>query len=54
MSNSTLCPIPIGSRPLVTTLFRERVFKVLDIISMPWEEQSRHVDLFIGLEMARE
>ena len=49
-ADGTLCPIPIGRRSLITALFRERVFKVLDVISVPREEQSRVMNLFIGLK----
>jgi hypothetical protein len=48
-AESTLSPIPIRLRSLVTALFRERIFKVLDIISVPWQEHPRKVNLFIGL-----
>ena len=49
-TNRTLSPVPVGCCPLVTALVNERVFEILGIISVPWEEQSRKVNLLIGLE----
>ena len=46
----TLSPIPIRCRPLVTALVDESVFEVLEMISVPWEEHPREVDLLIGLK----
>ena len=48
-ANRTNGPIPVRRRSLVTALFGERVFKALEIISVPWEEQTSEVDLFFGL-----
>jgi len=52
-AESTLCPIPIRRAPIVTALVLEHVFKVLDITSVPWEEKSRRVNLFVGLKMVK-
>ena len=49
-ADRTLSPIPIRLCPLVTTFFRERVFKTLNIVSVPREEQPRIVDLLVGLK----
>ena len=46
----TLSPIPVRCCPLVTALVGEHVFEVLNIISVPWEEHPRKVDLLIGLK----
>ena len=46
------CPIPVRRRPLVIAHVDESVFEVLDIISVPWEEHSRKVNLYIGLRTA--
>ena len=53
-ADGTLCPIPIRRRPLVTALFHEHVFKVLNVIPVPWEEISRIVNLFIELKAVKE
>jgi len=49
-AGSTLCPIPIGGRPLEAAPFHERIFEILNVVSVPLEEQSRVVDLSIGLK----
>lgn len=49
-ANGTYCPIPVRCRSLVTALLNEGIFKVLEIVSVPWEEKSRKVDLSFGLE----
>ena len=50
----TLSPIPVRLCPLVTALVREYIFEVLDVISVPWEEHSRGVNLFNGIESENE
>lgn len=47
----TYSPIPVRLRSLVTALVCERIFKVLDKISVPGEEKPRKVDLFTGLKI---
>jgi hypothetical protein len=49
-AESTLSPIPVRLRSLITALFFKRIFKVLEKISVPREEPPRKVDLFIELE----
>ena len=51
--NATLCPIPVRRRSFVTALLNEHIFKELKIISVPWEEHSREVDLFFGLKTVK-
>ena len=50
IAKSTLSPIPIRLHPLVTALVLERVFKILNILSVPREEHPRKVNLSIGLK----
>ena len=50
---STFGPIPIRGCPFVAALLDERIFKVLDKISVPREELSREMDLFVGLEVVK-
>ena len=47
-ADSTSSPIPIGLHPFVTALHPEHVFKVLNVISVSWEEESSKVNPFIG------
>jgi len=49
----TYCPIPVRRRTLVITLLNKRIFKVLKIISVPWEEHAREVNLFFGLRTVK-
>ena len=46
----TLSPVPVRCRPLVTALASEHIFEVLNIISVPWQEHPRKVNLLIGLK----
>ena len=46
----TLSPIPIGLCSLVTALVREHIFEVLNIVSVPWEEHPRKVNLSIPVK----
>jgi len=50
---STFGPIPIRGCPFVAALLDERIFEVLDKISVPREEQPREMDLFVGLEVVK-
>ena len=52
-SDITYCPIPVRRRTLVITLLDERILKVLKIISVPWEEHARKVNLFFGLRTVK-
>lgn len=49
IAGSTLSPVPIRLYSLETALVRKHVFKVLNVISVPWKEQAREVNLLIGL-----
>jgi len=46
----TYCPIPVRRHSFVIALLNEHIFKELKIVSVPWEEHSRKVDLFLGLK----
>ena len=41
----TYCPVPIGVHAIVIAFIPQRVFKGLDVKSVPWEEVARSVNL---------
>ena len=49
----TYRPIPVRRRTRVIAPLNQRIFKVLKIVSVPWEEHARKMYLFFGLRTVK-